>query len=1074
MPAPSYRRVSIVIERRFDVVTAEQLAGLARQPFSGAVASDAVPILYRDLFLDTSDDHLQRRGITCRLRVGSDDRRVLTTFVGTLNDPMPPRRYDASVSSSVPREALAADTEPGRRLAAVVDARQLETKLELQVERLERTADRDWLGRPRLGLFYDRVHVRSGMVSRAFHQLTVRTSRMHSVLFERVCAELEEKAGLRPIAAGSRERAQLLLKWLEREERGRPTLSDSGVALILTRGGLLALFPREGLLTLPYERGSGVGCARTLLDRCTRSGAVDARLLGKVSSIGPQPTIEVWTAALADDAALPRELGDVSWVNPSGAIDRAAALHPDALAALSVAARAGLLAEPMPLSVITGGVPAARRSMQLGVAAATVGDELPERIVSGGGEPHTLNSETSILAFSTRVLALAEDLRTPLAERLRFLSIVADGLDEFFMVRVAGIKRSALEQAEERLPDGLTPRQQLDLISLHARSLVARHYRCYHACAAEAEAHGGRLVTWNELDGTQREELRDVMRDELLASLTPLAMTLSPGHPFPRVRHLSLSLAVVFVDRPGSTPHFAQIELPDDTPRLIAVPNMSAVITAEELIRANIDLLYPTSVVEQAYAFRVTRAADLELDHDRGPSLIKAVEEASKRRYDQPVVRVEVERAIPAILRDVVMREFRREEGGVGLDIEDIYEVDGPLDLRCLRELPLTDTEALSFSSFRGADPLPRDRTIWSAIDEGDRICHHPFDDFEATVGRFFIEAAADPAVTAIKMTVYRCDERSAVVGALITAAAAGKDVVVFVELKARFDEERNVSWAKRLEAAGGRVVHGLVGFKTHAKAALVVRREGSRLRRYVHAGTGNYNAETARRYTDLSFFTSSEPVTADVQDFFNELTGRSRAPQGLTRGCLISPRQLLPELIGRIEREAAHARSGRTGHIRIKVNGLSDTDVVNALVRASRDGVRVELVVRGVCTLRPGVPGLTENVTIVSVLGRFLEHSRIFYFGNAGAPEYFVGSADMRPRNLRRRVELLVPIDAPGCRSQLDTLLKMYLADTGAWELTAAGEYVRRSSGGNGTQDALLEEQTGAPYVISASTSAA
>ena len=866
------------------------------------------------------------------------------------------------------------------------------------------------------------------MVSRAFHQLTVRTSRTRAPLFERVCAELEEKAGLRPIAAGTRERAQLLLKWLEREERGRPTLSDAGVVLILTRGRQLALFAQEGLLTLPFERGSGVGCARTLLDRCTRSGATDARLIGKVTSIGPQPAIEVWTAGLEDDTDLPRDLGDVIWVNPSGALDRAAVLHPDALAAVSVAMRAGLLAEPARAWIGRG-----ERARRAPVDAAQPADQPSFGAASNTGEPHTLNSETSILAFSARVLALAEDLRTPLAERLRFLAIVADGLDEFFMVRVAGIKRSALEQAEERLPDGLTPRQQLDLISLHARSLVARHYRCYHACAAEAEAHGGRIVSWHELDAKQREELRELMRDELLASLTPLAMTLSPGHPFPRVRHLSLSLAVVFVDRPGSTPHFAQIELPDDTPRLIPVPDMSAVITAEELIRANIDLLYPSSVVEQAYAFRVTRGADLEIDEDQTQSLIKAVEEASKRRHDQPVVRVEVERAMPAVLRDVVMRELRREQGGVGLDIEDIYEVDGPLDLRCLRELPLTDAEALSFSSFASGDPLPRDRSIWSAIDESDRLCHHPFDDFDATVGRFFAEAAADPAVTAIKMTVYRCDERSPVVGALIAAAAAGKDVVVFVELKARFDEERNVAGrsGSRRPAAASSTAWSATRRTRRSRSSC-----GATAAAFAATSTPAPATTTPKPRGDIPTCRCS-PRTRRWRPTSRISSTSSRAGRGRRRDCRAAPSSRrsssFPELIARIEREAAHARAGRTGHVRMKVNGLSDPDVVNALVRASRDGVRVELVVRGVCTLRPGVAGITENITIVSVLGRFLEHSRVFHFGNAGAPEYFIGSADMRPRNLRRRVELLVPVNAAACRAQLDMLFEMYLADVGA-----------------------------------------
>jgi polyphosphate kinase len=354
-------------------------------------------------------------------------------------------------------------------------------------------------------------------------------------------------------------------------------------------------------------------------------------------------------------------------------------------------------------------------------------------------------------------------------------------------------------------------------------------------------------------------------------------------------------------------------------------------------------------------------------------------------------------------------------------------------------------------------DALQPGRTIWQEIDERDRLFHHPFDDYDATVVRFFRDAADDPGVTAIKMTVYRAGDKSPIVAALVDAASRGKDVVVFVELKARFDEERNVGWAKRLESAGGRVVHGLVGVKNHAKVALVVRRDGTRLKRYVHIGTGNYNVETSRRYTDLSLLSADDDLTADIQDLFNELTGSSRAPGQLTRGCLISPKQLLPELIAKIEREAAHARAGRGGHIRMKFNGLSEPEVVSALFRASQDGVRVELAVRGVCTLRPGMTGVSENVTIVSVLGRFLEHARVFCFANAGAPEYYIGSADLRPRNLRRRVELLAPVRDRICRAQLDTILDLYLTDPTAWELTSAGEYVRRHGTGAAAQEALL-----------------
>jgi polyphosphate kinase len=1048
-----------VIERRFDVVSAEQLEQLASAPLPLGLAGSVTRVLYRDLYIDTDDDQLQRQGIGCRLRLGSDDRRTLTLFIGKPNDQAPPRRYEAAVSTTDPRTALAGDTEPARRLTAIIDTRLLLVRLELQIERVQRSTDVDWLGRPRLHLMYDRVHVRSGSTSRAFHHLTVRGQRRRHARFDRVTHALEQQSGLRPIVAGTPERAQLLLKWMEREERGRASVADTSAMLVITRGNRFAVFKRGDHLGFPSERGSGVGVARTMLDRCTHQAGSDCRLLGKVSSIGPSPSFEVWSAALAADGDVSRDMGEAVWLDMAGALAQASSLQADTLAGLAVAIRSGLLAEGR-VSIEM------RRSVEIagwGLAAASAEGE------AAVGDPHFLNSELSILEFTGRVLALAEDLRTPLAERMRYLSIVAENLDEFYMVRVAGIKRSAQEQAEERTPDGLTPQQQLDLITLHGQALVARQYRCYTACAAEAAAYGARIVAWNELDVGRRDQLRALMRDELLPALTPMAMTLSPGHPFPRLRHLSLSLAVVLLDRPGSAPHFAQVELPHDAPRFTRIPGMNAVIAIEELVRGNLDLLYPTSVVEQAYAFRVTRGADIEIDEDRGPSLLKTVEEASLRRFDQPVVRVEVERPMPAVLRDVVLRELRREHGGGALDNSDLYEVDGPLDLGSLNELPMMSEPTLCFPKFTGADPWSGVRDIWSEIDERDRLFHHPFDAFDATVVRFFRDAAADPLVTAIKMTVYRAGEKSPIIAALIDAAAAGKDVVAFFELKARFDEERNVGWAKRLEAAGGRVVYGLKGVKNHAKVALVVRRDGRRLRRYVHIGTGNYNAESARRYTDLSLFTADEDATADVQDLFNELTGSSRAPTQLSRGCLISPAQLLPELLARIEREAAHARAGRGGHIRMKLNGLSDPEVVNALFRASQDGVRIELVVRGVCTLRPGIPGMSANIRVVSVLGRFLEHARMLCFANAGAPEYFIGSADLRPRNLRRRVELLAPVKDRACRAQLDTLLDTYLADPSAWELTSAGEYLRRHASGASAQDRLMQAEPAAALTSAA-----
>ena len=1031
-----------MVESRFDVVTPEQLATLVARPIAGAPNVAPVSLRYRDLYLDTGDEQLERRGISCRLRIASDDTRTLTVFIGAPGDAAAPQRFEARVSSADPRVALAGTSAPARRVAAVVDIRLLEVRLELQVERVVRIAERDLLRRPRVQLLHDRIEVRSATSSKQFHQLTV-LSHGSVARHREICAELEANAGLRPIAAGTRERAQLMLKWMAREERGRAAQSEPGVALLLTRGESVAVYRQGELLYFPFERGTGIGSARTLLDKWAAAANGDARLLGKLSAIGPMPAVEVWTAQAEALAAATDATGEPAWMTRAEILERAGELDVNALAAFSVAIRSGLLA-----SATTLDRPAPRHSIALTGAAVSPED--------GGAEPWIINSETSIIAFTARVLELAEDIRNPIGERLRFLSIVAANLDEFFMVRVAGIKRSAGEQAEERGPDGLTADEQLDLIALHVRSVLARQYRCFEACLAEIAGHGVRIAEWTDLDAAQRTEMRDVIR-EMMPSLTPLAMTLSPGHPFPRLGHLSLSLAVVFVDRPGSTPHFAQVEIPDDAPRFVSVPGTRAVIAIEEAIRAHLDLLYPSSVIEQAYAFRVTRGTDLELQEDHAASLIDEVERATRTRFDQPVVRVEVEQAMPAVLRDVVLRELRREQGGSALTPRDLYEIDGPLDLTCVGDLPLSADARLWFPEFRGGDPLPAGRTIWQAIDEGDRLCHHPFDAYDATVVRFFREAADDPAVTAIKLTVYRADENSPIMEALVRAAERKKDVIVFVELKARFDEERNVGWARRMQAAGGRVVHGLVGVKTHAKVALVVRKSTGGHRRYVHAGTGNYNAQTAKRYTDLSLLTANEQIGNDVQDLFNELTGRSRPPERLTHGCLISPKQLLPELVSRIEREAKHARAGRPAGIRLKVNGLSDPDIVNALVRASQDGVKIDLVVRGVCTLRPGVPGVSDRITIVCAMGRFLEHSRIFHFANAGDDEYFIGSADMRPRNLRRRVELLVPVTGAGTRERLDHILATYLKDPSAWVLGADGSYVRRRAGEESAQDYLM-----------------
>jgi len=673
-----------------------------------------------------------------------------------------------------------------------------------------------------------------------------------------------------------------------------------------------------------------------------------------------------------------------------------------------------------------------------------------------------LNPELSLLAFQLRVLALAEDESTPIGERLRFLSIVTANVDEFYMIRMAGLKRAAREQFEEQCDDGLTHPEQLDRILQLVHEIIERQERCWLACQRDLEKLGLRLVGWEDLDKTQREKLRAECIDQIQPSLTPMAMTLSPGHPMPHLPHLTLALAVVIRPKANDRLHLAEVELPAGTSRFLAVPGQAFhFIQIEEVIRANLDLLYPDAFIDSAYVFRVTRGGDLLLDEDSASDLLDAVTEAASRRPRNPAVRVEVERGTPGFVRELLLENLRRELGPseVELEASDVQEITGLIDLRGVDELPLPEAPGIRYPVFRGRRPIPSGKLMVDAMRERDMLFHHPFDTFASTVIRFLDEAAADPDVTAIKITLYRTGDPSPIVEKLLEASRQGKQVVAFVELKARFEEEHNTGWARKLESAGGHVVYGLVGYKNHAKVCLVVRREGGRMARYVHVGTGNYNARSGAQYTDLSLFSAREDLAADAGDLFNALTGAAQPPQGLSRGCLVSPSQLVEEFLELIGREAAIARAGRPARITAKLNGLSDAEVVRALYRASSDGVEIDLVVRGICTLRPGIAGKSERIRVSSVVGQFLEHSRIYRFNNDGAPLYYIGSADLRPRNLRRRVELLVPIGDPSQRAYLDLVLDLYTSHPTAWDLAPSGDYVKRTTGGIGAQSALMAE---------------
>lgn len=645
-----------------------------------------------------------------------------------------------------------------------------------------------------------------------------------------------------------------------------------------------------------------------------------------------------------------------------------------------------------------------------------------------------LDAELSLLAFQHRVLSLAEDASVPLLERLRFLGIVTSNLDELYMVRMAELRQE---------PTGALVEAEVVRIMQRMDAIAAE-------CLAAAARLGVHLRTWASLDDAERAALHQLYLEEIQPTLHSHAVTLSPGYPVPHLAHLGLFVAVVYREEDGGRVRVVEHELPRDVPRLLPIPGHAHdVIALEEVLCANVASLYPTLLVESAHLFRVTRGGDLPVGDSDAQDLLDAVDRATALRPMNPAVRLEVDRSMPPDVSALLVESLRREAQGrdLAVTVTAPQVANGLLDLRCLAALPLPADATLQYP------PLAPRRTIahasmFDAIRAGDVLVHHPFESFDDSVVRFFEEAAADPAVSVMAATLYRVGTPSPVAGALLLAAEAGKHVFALVELQARFDEEQNVRWARAIERAGGQVVYGLPGLKVHAKAALVMRKEGEHLRRYVHIGTGNYNVRSGRTYTDLSLFSARPELGEDVAALFRALsgqeTGTPHAPDALPREALAAPHQLRPALLARIAREAEHARMGRPSGITAKFNALADREMVRALYDASAAGVPIQLVVRGICTLRPGVAPYSSTIRVVSIVGRFLEHSRVYRFENACAPEYFIGSSDLRPRNLRRRVELLVPVRDRAHQACLDELLARYLADPTAWELRADGSYDR------------------------------
>jgi polyphosphate kinase len=657
-----------------------------------------------------------------------------------------------------------------------------------------------------------------------------------------------------------------------------------------------------------------------------------------------------------------------------------------------------------------------------------------------------LDRELSWLAFNERVLELSKDEALPLLERARFLAIFASNLDEFFMVRVAGLKRRIATGLAVTAASGLEPREVLEAISVRAHVLQSEHAEVYRATVAPALSDRGiALVHWGSLDEAEQDRLHTFFRERVFPVLTPLAV--DPAHPFPYISGLSLNLAVMLRNPVTDKEHFARVKVPPLLPRFIAVGSddlhHARFVPIEDVIAVHLDQLFPGMEVRHHHTFRVTRNEDVEVEEDDAENLLQALEKELLRRRFGPPVRLEVVEDVDPHVLELLVREL-------GVSTSEVYQVPEPLDLRGLNVVADLDVPELHYPKFvpkthRHLNEVEtaRPSDVFAAIRERDVLLHHPYDSFSTSVQAFLEQAAADPRVLAIKQTLYRTSGDSPIVDALIDAAEAGKQVLALVEIKARFDEQANISWARKLEQAGVHVVYGIVGLKTHAKLSLVVRQESEGLLRYCHVGTGNYNPKTARLYEDLGLLTCDPQVGEDLTRLFNQLSGH--APKTAYRRLLVAPRSLRSGLVDRIEREIAHARAGRPAAIRFKMNSIVDEVLIDALYRASGAGVPVDVVVRGICSIRPGVPGLSENIRVRSILGRFLEHSRIFWFSSGGEPVVYIGSADMMHRNLDRRVEALVRLRDPGHLSELDDLLTLSVDEgTASWHLGPDGSWTR------------------------------
>jgi polyphosphate kinase len=676
-----------------------------------------------------------------------------------------------------------------------------------------------------------------------------------------------------------------------------------------------------------------------------------------------------------------------------------------------------------------------------------------QHLISVNPRERLIDRELSWLAFNERVLELAEDPSNPLLERCRYLAIFSSNLDDFYMIRVASVKRKLENGVTKKNTAGYSPQELIAEISQKTQELIARQTKCFHNdLLPKLKENGIELTNWENLTQDEVDYINRIFEKRIFPVLTPLAV--DPSHPFPYISGLSLNLAVLVKQPDTNEELFARVKVPASLPRFIETTEFASTrfISLEKVIIANLHQLFPGMEIEDYYTFRITRNADLELEEEESENLLQSMEQELLRRKFGPPVRLEVASDIDSDLLKRLKTELTIRE-------QDISRYKEPLDLTGLNRIADLDRPELKFAPFRNQIvkdlreiDLESNDEYYAAIRRNEILLHHPYDSFNSSVVRFLEAAATDPHVLAIKQTLYRTSGDSPIVDALIEAAEAGKQVLAVIEIRARFDEQANVRWARKLEDVGVHVVYGLVGFKTHAKLSLVVREEGNTVRRYSHVGTGNYNPKTARMYEDLGILSADDELGEDLNKLFNQLSGF--APQYSYHRLLVAPRSIRPELLSKIDREIENKKLGKHAFIRLKLNSLLDEEFVEALYKASIAGVEIDLVVRGICALLPGIPGVSENIRVRSVLGRFLEHSRIFHFANSGDDEIYIGSADLMDRNLNRRVESLVKITRAEHKKALISIFDQYVSsNTAASHLLPNGKWLRVDKDANGTK---------------------